>query len=135
MKLLIATLVTVLGFSIPAFSQMTHMVCLTGHVVDMDLHIQSFPDGRETLYISLTDMDGMTVRTFLNSEFTGHQLSKGLNAGPIDAILYLSDIKRGLEGNHFNAGLVKIIPKNRKFEVTFAAEGNVYTGSCAIVKN
>jgi hypothetical protein len=130
MKTLIVALTLLL--SINAFAKDAHLVCLSGHLVDMDIKIEALANGKEKLSVILTDMSGDKVRTFVNSNFENQSLSKGLADGKIQAVVSQSDLQRSLDEVFLAAGILELNynPATQKNDVLFAAEGSVYPAAC-----
>lgn len=131
MKTILATLTLLL--SVNAFAKDTHLICMTGDITDMDIKIESTNNGKEKLSVILTAMDGVTIRTFVNSNFVNNSASEGLKAGKIQAIVSKSDLAATFGGAFLDAGVLELNynSKTQKNDVIFAAEGNVYTAACA----
>lgn len=133
MKFASLVIASVLTLASTAYSQEINLVCLTGHAADMDLKIESFQNGKEKLSVTLTAMDGETIRTFVNSNFENLALTKSLSeARPVRVIVSKSDLAKKLDGGYADAGMVEISFNKftDKYDVLFAAEGNVYMGTC-----
>jgi len=130
MKTMIAALTLLL--SVNAFAKNSHLICLTGHLDDMDIKIESLANGKEKLSVILTDMSGDKVRTFVNTNFENQSLSKGLADGKIQAVVSVSDLQRSLDGVFLSAGILELNynPATQKNDVLFAAEGSVYPVTC-----
>lgn len=131
MKMLLASLTFLLSTS--AFAKDVHMICLLGDVADMDIKIESLANNKEKLSVILTGMDGVTVRTYVNSNFENNAASEGLKSGKIQAILSKSDLAAVFGGAFLDAGVLELNTngKTQKHDVIFAAEGLVYTAACS----
>lgn len=130
MKVVLATLTLLL--SVSAFAKDSHLICMTGDIGDMDIKIEASANGKEKLSVILTGMDGVTVRTFVNSNFSNQSLSEGLSKGVIQAIVSKSDLQASFGGAFLDAGVFELNtnPATKKQDVIFAAEGVVYTAAC-----
>lgn len=130
MKTILATLVLML--SVNAFAKDAHLICMTGDISDMDIKIESLSSGKEKLSVILTAMDGVTVRTFVNTNFENSSASQGLKDGKIQAIVSKSDLAAVFGGAFLDAGVLELNynSKTQKNDVIFAAEGIVYTATC-----
>lgn len=130
MKAILATLVLML--SVNAFAKDAHLICMTGDISDMDIKIESLSSGKEKLSVILTAMDGVTVRTFVNTNFENSSASQGLKDGKIQAIVSKSDLAAVFGGAFLDAGVLELNynSKTQKNDVIFAAEGIVYTATC-----
>lgn len=130
MKTVLATLTLLL--SATAFAD-THLICQTGDIGDMDIKIESSANGKEKLSVILTAMDGVTVRTFVNSGFEDGSATAGLKAGKIQAIVSKTDLNAEFGGAFLDAGVLELNAnsKTKKNDVIFAAEGVVYTATCS----
>ena len=104
MKTMIATLSLLL--SINAYAKDSHLICVTGDIGDMDIKIETTPNGKEKLSVILTAMDGETVRTYVNSNFANQSLSEGLKNGKIQAIVSKSDLLAAFGGAFLDAGVL-----------------------------
>lgn len=131
MKTILAALTFLL--SVNAFAKDVHLVCMTGDISDMDIKIESTANGKEKLSVILTAMDGVTVRTFVNSNFENESASAGLQAGKIQAIVSKTDLAAVFGGAFLDAGVLELNTNKttKKHDVIFAAEGVVYTAACA----
>lgn len=118
--------------STTVFAKDVHLICMTGHVTDMDIKIESVEGNREKLSVILTAMDGVTIRKFVNSGFKGGALTQGLKNGKIQAIVSLTDLQASFEGAFLDAGVLELNTNKsiNKHEVIFAAEGMVHTVTC-----
>jgi len=116
-----------------AFAQNTHLVCVTGDIGDLDLKIEDMPNGKEKLSVILTGMDGETVRTYVNSNFSNQSLSNGLKSGKIQAIVSKSDLQASFGGAFLDAGVLELNtnPSTKRQDVIFAAEGLVFVAECS----
>lgn len=130
MKTILATLVLMLSAN--AFANDAHLICMTGDISDMDIKIESLSSGKEKLSVILTAMDGVTVRTFVNTNFENGSASQGLKDGKIQAIVSKSDLAAVFGGAFLDAGVLELNynSKTQKNDVIFAAEGVVYTATC-----
>lgn len=128
--LIIATLIT---FASTGFAKEINMICLTGDATDMDLKIESSESGLEKLSVTLTAMDGETIRVYVNSKFKDFSLTRGMQEGGIDALVSKSDLEQQFGGAYLDAGMVHAAfnKDSKKYDVLFAAEGQVYTGACS----
>ncbi|WP_413291222.1 hypothetical protein [Bdellovibrio sp. HCB337] len=130
MKSVLASMVLML--SVNAYAKDSHLICMTGDIGDMDIKIESTSNGKEKLSVILTAMDGVTVRTFVNSNFSSQSLSDGLKNGKIQAIVSKSDLQASFGGAFLDAGVLELNTnaQTKKQDVIFAAEGIVYTAAC-----
>jgi len=118
--------------SVSAFAN-THLICQTGDIADMDIKIESTENDKEKISVILTGMDGVTSRTFVNSGFANNSATQGLKDGKIQAIVSKSDLNIVFGGAFLEAGVLELNanPTTKKYDVIFAAEGNVYTAACS----
>ncbi|MBS1971755.1 MAG: hypothetical protein JSU04_15695 [Bdellovibrionales bacterium] len=131
MKTILAALTVLL--SVNAFAKDAHLICMTGDIADMDIKIESGANNKEKLSVILTGMDGVTVRTYVNSNFENNSASDGLKSGKIQAIVSKSDLQAEFGGAFLDAGVLELNynAQTKKNDVIFAAEGNVYTAACS----
>jgi hypothetical protein len=131
MKTILAALTVLM--SVNAFAKDAHLICMTGDIADMDIKIESTSNNKEKLSVILTGMDGVTVRTYVNSNFENNSASEGLKKGKIEAIVSKSDLQAVFGGAFLDAGVLELNynAQTKKNDVIFAAEGIVYTAACA----
>jgi hypothetical protein len=110
----------------------SHLICLTGDIGDMDIKIEDQGQGQEKLSVILTAMDGITTRTYMNTNFLKNAASEGLKAGKIQAIVSKTNLVANFGGAFLDAGVLELNrnPVTQKNEVIFAAEGIVYVSIC-----
>ncbi len=130
MKTILATLTFLL--SVSAFAKDSHLTCVTGDIGDMDIKIEGQANGKEKLSVILTAMDGVTLRTYVNTNFANQAASLGLKNGRIQAIVSKSDLAETFGGAFLDAGVFELNRNKttQQNEVIFAAEGIVYVSTC-----
>ncbi|MFS4459176.1 hypothetical protein [Bdellovibrio sp. HCB2-146] len=120
--------------SVSASAKEIRLICVTGDAVDMDIVIEQGTDKKETLKVILTGMGEPNPKIYLNSHFVKSSLSEGLKKGTIEAIVSKSDLDQTFGGAYIDAGMMDLAynKTTKKYDVLFAAEGEVYTGACLI---
>lgn len=117
-----------------AFAKETRLICVTGDAVDMDLVITQNTGKKETLKVTLTGMGDSAPRIFVNSHFVNASLSQNFKRGKVEAIVSKSDLDQSFGGAYIDAGMLNLALNKvtKKYDVLFAAEGEVYTAACLI---
>jgi hypothetical protein len=134
MKTILSTSIFLLSalVSTSALAKNSHLTCETVDIGELDIKIEDQADGKEKLSVILTALDGVTVRTYVNTNFMNQSASQGLKDGKIQAIVSKTNLVASFGGAFLDAGVLELNRNKETQEnnVIFAAEGLVYVASC-----
>lgn len=119
-------IVSLMTLASTAYSQDTHMICLTKDYYDMDVKVTGLGNRNEQLSIIIMSMSGDHTHTYVNSDFKDLSLTKSLELGvKIEAVVSKANVLN-------QTGKAEIVynPATNRYDVTFTIEGYVYTGAC-----